>query len=178
MRVNSFVCDAVRARRAFRPLQRAVGCHWVVAVRSSEVLIYKAFALTGAGRSGIIRRLSPTVPDLSGSPLRPQFLSVLVASVFGLVSPLAIAALPRPIPDDAVKAKAAFVQPGLVQVKGTALRLSPGAQIRDTSNRIVLPSHISGEYTVRMLLDKGGQVHRVWILTPEEAAAPMPAPQR
>jgi hypothetical protein len=29
-----------------------------------------------------------------------------------------------------------------------------------------LPSHISGDYTVRMLLDKGGQVHRVWILTP------------
>ena len=63
---------------------------------------------------------------------------------------------------------------GVVQVKGAALRLSPGAQIRDTSNRIVLPSHIGGEYTVRMLLDKGGQVHRVWILTPEEAAMPEP----
>lgn len=67
-----------------------------------------------------------------------------------------------------------FAVPGAVQVKSSTLRLSPGAQIRDTSNRIVLPSHISGEYTVRMLLDKGGQVHRVWILTPEEAAAPMP----
>ena len=76
--------------------------------------------------------------------------------------------------DDAVKAKMRFSPAGVVQVKGEALRLSPGAQIRDTSNRIVLPSHISGDYTVRMLLDKGGQVHRVWILTPEEAAMPEP----
>ena len=146
-------------RRGFAPVER---------------LIYKAFALTCAGRSGIIRRLFPTVPDLSGSPLRPHSLSVLVASVLGLASSLAIAALPRPIPDDAVKAKMRFSPAGVVQVKGEALRLSPGAQIRDTSNRIVLPSHISGEYTVRMLLDKGGQVHRVWILTPEEAAMPEP----
>lgn len=104
--------------------------------------------------------------------MRPQLLSVLVASVFGLASSLALAALPRPIPDDAVRAKAAFMQPGVVQVKGKTLRLSPGAQIRDTNNRIVLPSHIRGEYVVRMLLDHNGQAHRVWILTPEEAAAP------
>jgi hypothetical protein len=141
---------------------------------TSEVLIYKAFALTDEVRSGIIRRLFPTVPDLSGSSLRPHSLSVLVASVLGLASSLAIAALPRPIPDDAVKAKMRFSPAGVVQVKGETLRLSPGAQIRDTSNRIVLPSHIGGEYTVRMLLDKGGQVHRVWILTPEEAAMPEP----
>ena len=146
-------------RRGFAPVER---------------LIYKAFALTGTGRSGIIRPLFPTVPDLSGSSLRPHSLSVLVASVLGLASSLAIAALPRPIPDDAVKAKMQISPAGLVQVKGDTLRLSPGAQIRDTSNRIVLPSHISGEYTVRMLLDKGGQVHRVWILTPEEAAMPEP----
>ena len=50
----------------------------------------------------IIRRLFPTVPDLSGSSLRPHSLSVLVASVIGLASSLAIAALPRPIPDDEI----------------------------------------------------------------------------
>ena len=94
--------------------------------------------------------------------------------MLGLASSLAIAAPSRPIPDDAVKAKAFFSRPGAVEVKGAALLLSPGAQIRDTANRIVLPSHIRGEYTVRMLLDNSGQVHRVWILTPEEAAAPMP----
>ena len=94
--------------------------------------------------------------------------------MLGLASSLAIAALPRPIPDEALKAKMQFSPSGVVQVKGKMLRLSPGAQIRDTANRIVLPSHIRGEYTVRMLIDNGGQVHRVWILTPEEAAAPEP----
>ncbi len=139
-----------------------------------ERLIYKAFALTSRGRWTIILGLFPTGPDPSGSSLRPQLIPVLVTTVLGLASSLAIAALPRPIPEDAVKAKAAFMRPGVVQVKGKSLRLSPGAQIRDTHNRIVLPSHIRGEYTVRMRLDNNGQVHRVWILTPEEAALPEP----
>ena len=61
-----------------------------------------------------------------------------------------------------------------VSVGGDARLLSPGAQIRDTSNRIVLHSYIKGEYTVRALIDNNGQVHRVWILTPEEIAVPDP----
>ncbi|MFV8825821.1 hypothetical protein ACNKW1_13970 [Thauera sp. WH-2] len=97
-----------------------------------------------------------------------------MVSVLGMASSLAVAALPRPIPDDAVKATAGFSQPGVVRVKDLALRLSPGAQIRDTHNRIVLPSHIRGSHTVRMLLDSNGEVHRVWILTPKEAAMPEP----
>jgi len=57
-----------------------------------------------------------------------------------------------------------------VAVDDTAYRLSPGAQIRDTRNFIVLPSHIRGEFKVRAVMDNNGQVHRVWLLTPEEAA--------
>lgn len=82
----------------------------------------------------MIRRLFPNVPDRSGSALRAHLIFALVASVLGLASPLAVAALPRPIPDEAVKAKMAFATAGAVHVKGEALRLSPGAQIRDTSN--------------------------------------------
>ncbi len=89
-----------------------------------------------------------------------------------------LAALPRPIPDEAPRVRMTFSTAGMVQVKGSTLYLSPGAQIRDTSNRIVLPSHLQGQHTVRMLLDRNDQVHRVWLLTPEEAAAPLPKPQR
>ena len=46
--------------------------------------------------------------------------------------------------------------------------------IRDADNRIVLPSHLRGEYRARALFDLNGQVHRVWLLTPEEIAAPAP----
>ena len=144
-----------------------------------ERLIYKAFALTSPGRWTIIGALFPTVPDLSGPSLRPHFLSVLLAGLSGLASSVAFAALPRPIPDDAARVKMTFSSASVVQVKDATLQLSPGAQIRDTHNRIVLPSHVSGEYVVRMLVDRNGQVHRVWILSPEEAAAPMPkAPSR
>ncbi len=121
------------------------------------------------------------VPQRPGSlrpSLRPHFLSVLVAGLSGLASTLAFAALPRPIPDAAPRVKMAFTSPGVVQVKDATLRLSPGAQIRDTQNRIVLPSHVSGEHVVRMVVDRNGQVHRVWILTPEEALAPLPKPAR
>ena len=147
-------------------------------LQSVERLIYKAFALTSPGRWTIIPGLFPNVPDLSGPSLRPHFLSVLVAGLSGLASTLAFAALPRPIPDDAARVKMAFPTPGVVKVKDATLRLSPGAQIRDTQNRIVLPSHVSGEHVVRMVVDRNGQVHRVWILTPEEALAPLPKPAR
>ena len=147
-------------------------------LQSVERLIYKAFALTSPGRWTIIPGLFPNVPDLSGPSLRPHFLSVLVAGLSGLASTLAFAALPRPIPDAAPRVKMAFTSPGVVQVKDATLLLSPGAQIRDTHNRIVLPSHVSGEQVVRMLVDRNGQVHRVWMLTPEEALAPLPKPAR
>lgn len=147
-----------------------------------EVLIYKAFALTGQGGSGIIRRLSFSVPARSGLSLRPLSLPALLFLVLGVLPGLVSAALPRNIPEAAFLVKMAFAQPGKVQVKGkvngkdveAVLLLSPGAQIRDIHNRIVLPSHIGGEYIVRMLLDNNGQVHRVWVLTPQEVAASAP----
>ncbi|MFT3760893.1 hypothetical protein [Thauera sp.] len=67
-----------------------------------------------------------------------------------------------------------FASAGTVLVDDEPAALSPSAQIRNTYNRIVLPSHIRGEYKVRVKFDKHGQVHRVWILTPEEAAVPDP----
>lgn len=98
----------------------------------------------------------------------------MLVSAFGLLPSLVSAALSRMIPDEAAKVKMRFSPAGLVQIGDRALRLSPGAQIRDTGNRIVLPAYVRGEHTVRVLLDNNGQVHRVWILTPQEAAAPMP----
>jgi hypothetical protein len=55
-------------------------------------------------------------------------------------------------------------------VDGARLQLSAGAQIRDASNRIVVPTQLPPDSVVCYVLDGMGQVHRVWILTPEEAA--------
>src|SRR5688500_9619594 len=78
----------------------------------------------------------------------------------------------RTIPDAAKRAEMRHVQEMVVTVDGAAQRLSPGAQVRDATNRIIVPSAIPEGSLVKYLLNDAGQVHRVWILTPQEAARP------
>ena len=47
-------------------------------------------------------------------------------------------------------------------------RLSPGALIRNTENRIVLLGSLQGEYAVSYTKDFLGEVNLVWMLTPPE----------
>ncbi|WP_248281177.1 hypothetical protein [Azoarcus sp. TTM-91] len=102
-----------------------------------------------------------------------RFLALgLILSVFG--GQLGCAYALRPFPATAKKMEMSFAGGDSVAVDDTAYRLSPGAQIRDSRNFIVLPSHIHGEYKVRAVMDNNGQVHRVWLLTPEEAAVADP----
>lgn len=122
----------------------------------------------------MIRDLSLFLAGPPGRPLRALSAFALVLSLLGLAAQGAFAALPRAIPADAKKAVIGFVGPGVVEIGGKAARLGPGAQIRDTENRIVLPSHLSGKYRARVQFDNNGEVRRVWLLTPEEAAAPDP----
>ncbi|ATE58657.1 hypothetical protein CCZ27_00600 [Thauera sinica] len=77
-------------------------------------------------------------------------------------------------PPEAKKMKMVFAGNGAVAVGDKAMKLSPGALIRDAENRLVLQGAVRGEYQVRAIVDMYGQVGRVWILTPEEIAAPEP----
>ena len=77
----------------------------------------------------------------------------------------------RTIPEAAKRGEMRHVQEMVVAIDGAAQRLSPGAQIRDAANRIIVPAAIPEGSLVKYLLDGQGQVHRVWILTPQEAAA-------
>ncbi len=76
----------------------------------------------------------------------------------------------RTIPQEAKPATLRHVHDMIVELNGKPARLAPGAQIRDTHNRLVLPTAVSDRTAVRYLVDAGGMVHRVWILSPEEAA--------
>ena len=80
------------------------------------------------------------------------------------------------IPPEARKVKMVFAGNGAVSVGDKLLKLSPGAQIRDPDNRLMLQGAVQGEYRVRAIVDINGQVSRVWILTPEEIAMPDPKP--
>ena len=77
----------------------------------------------------------------------------------------------RTIPEAAKQGEMRHVQEMQVELDGAPRRLAPGAQIRDQSNRAILPTQIAPGARVRYLLDEQGMVKLVWILTPDEAAA-------
>lgn len=112
------------------------------------------------------------------SPPRTQVRHISSRScVFAVALALAAAgnasAQLRSIPDDAKRAQLRFVREMTVELDGNRVQLSPGAQIRDLENRIVVPSSLPQDsLLVKYMTDPGGYVHRVWILTQEEAAKP------
>ena len=75
----------------------------------------------------------------------------------------------RPIPANAKYGVMRHLQVMVIEIDGKQEALAPGAQIRDVDNRVVLPSAVPPKTAVRYLRDMHGQVHRVWILSPEEA---------
>ncbi|HZE60170.1 MAG TPA: hypothetical protein VE085_06405 [Burkholderiales bacterium] len=89
-----------------------------------------------------------------------------------LIALLAVpaAAQLRTIPRDAERAEIRHVQSNIVELNGRTARLAPGAQIRDASNRIIVPTALPAGARVKYRLDSEGQVRAVWILTPQEAA--------
>ena len=75
----------------------------------------------------------------------------------------------RSIPQDAKVGEIRHLQDMMVEIDGAPQQLAPGAQIRDESNRIIMPTAIPPGTLVKYLVDAAGQIQRVWILTPEEA---------
>lgn len=117
-------------------------------------------------------RYNPNVPDcfLTLAPMRlPSALCAVL-----LCLPLLAAAQLRTIPPDAIKAKMKPPVDGMVEVGKYTFRLAPGAQIRSTDNRILLPVMIDSEQVVRYTLDNNGDLYRVWVLSPEEIDLPAP----
>jgi len=96
-------------------------------------------------------------------------LLLVIAAVFAA----AAAAQVRTIPAEARRAEMRHVRENIVEVNQRhELQLSPGAQIRDPLNRIIVPASLPPASVVRYQLDAAGLVHRVWILTAEEADRP------
>ena len=101
---------------------------------------------------------------------------VLFLMLMGVAA--AAAAQVRTIPKEAQRGEIRHLQDMHVELNGKALRLSPGAQIRDADNRLMLPTSLVEKSDVRFLLDGTGLVHRVWIMTPlEQTLAPPKPPQ-
>jgi hypothetical protein len=86
-----------------------------------------------------------------------------------LATGVALAQL-RSLPSDAKRGQIRHVHDMVVEIDGERRRLAPGAQIRDAANFLVLPTALPEGAVVKFTVDATGNVMRVWILTPQEAA--------
>ena len=108
-------------------------------------------------------------------------LRILILAI-GLGASLAPMAQVRSIPADARRGLLTHIQGTSVNLRettffplwsdGKTMLLSSGAQIRDASNMIIQPGQVAPRSLVKYTLDQAGYVHRVWILTQQEAAQP------
>ena len=103
--------------------------------------------------------------------------NLLALLICALMLPAAAMAQPRQIPDSAKRGSIVHVQGAIVEIDGTQMRLSAGAQIRSRENLFIVPMSLPPGAPVKYTLDGTGQIHRVWVLTPEEVAAPDKTPQ-
>ena len=83
----------------------------------------------------------------------------------------------RQIPAYAKRGHITHIQGTIVDMDGERMQLSAGAQIRSNDNLIVVPMSLPAGALVKYTLDGMGQIHRVWILTPQEAAVPDTQPK-
>ncbi len=78
-----------------------------------------------------------------------------------------------PIPKDSARGYLRHVMETAVTVDGKPMQLAAGATIRDQRNLIIVPVSIPREGAwANYILDRSGQIFRVWLLTPEELARP------
>jgi len=101
--------------------------------------------------------------------MRRMLFALLICA---LVLPVSAVAQVRQIPENAKRGSIVHIQDAVVQIDGQPMRLSAGAQTRGENNLIIVPMSLPPGALVKYTLDGSGQIHRVWVLTPEEAAAP------
>lgn len=106
--------------------------------------------------------------------MRSTLLALLICI---LLLPAGASAQLRQIPDTAKRGTIVHVEQGIVKIDGETMRLSPGAQIRSRDNLFIVPMGLPPGALVKYTLDGLGQIHRVWVLTAEEAAAPDKSPR-
>ncbi len=84
--------------------------------------------------------------------------------------PLITAAQTRTLPADAKRGVVRHIEEMRVRLDGRVELLAAGAQIRDASNRIVVPVSLATDTVVKYRRDGDGRLYQLWVLTPQEAA--------
>ncbi len=95
----------------------------------------------------------------------------------GLVLGPAQAQSARIFPKQAQRALLQVTQAPDILLNGKPARLAPGARIRSSNDLLVLSGTLTGQsLVVNVLLEPGGLVKEVWILSPQEAAQAIAKP--
>ena len=100
-----------------------------------------------------------------------QVLTALVALLAAFLATAAAAQF-RTIPKDAVRGEMTHLTENIVSVNGQRMRLAPGALIYAQNNLIIMPAQVPAGSLVEYTTDRNGELFKVWILTPKEAARP------
>ncbi|WP_295541629.1 hypothetical protein [uncultured Pseudacidovorax sp.] len=112
--------------------------------------------------------------------------SLLAAALLGLGTAALVAPRPalaqtqneaalggRNFPDGTLRGRLRMLDFPQAELDGRLEVLAPGTRIRNAQNMVVTGSMLLGQdLAVNYLRDPAGQVQQVWILTPDEAAAP------
>jgi len=100
---------------------------------------------------------------------RAAYLALLPALIAAAVA----LAQPRPIPEDSRRGYIRHVEGMAVTVDGEPMQLAAGATIRDRQNLIVVPVSLPDDGAwADYVLDRNGQIFRVWLLTSDELERP------
>ncbi len=115
---------------------------------------------------------------------KAQLMQLFLVIVLITLSHPVFSQLQRNFPSDSKLGKLTAVSFPQFTINGQKMIMAPGGQIRGVDNLIILPSVANYIGTVRYQLDIMGNLHRVWILTPDEVKAAehegqqIPAPKK
>lgn len=111
-------------------------------------------------------------------PVGARGLALAAATTLAFACALALPPAPaqaqqRVFPDQAQRGLLVVGTPPAITLNGKSERLSPGARIRDTGNRIVFAHTLAGQQlVVNYTRENTGLVHEVWLLNAFEQAQP------
>lgn len=95
-----------------------------------------------------------------------------IANAPGPRSSVPVEGVPRTLPENTLRGELVVVDLTTANVNGQAMTLSPGVQMRDPFNMVVLPLQVRERVPVRYQTDLAGAITKVWILSQREAAQP------
>ena len=102
---------------------------------------------------------------------RAAYLALLPVLLWAV--PILAQTRPSPIPEDSRRGYIRHVEEMAVTVDDKAMQLAAGAIIRNQQNLIIVPVNIPREGAwADYVLDRDGQIFRVWLLTPKERSQP------